>query len=407
MENKNILLYSILFISLLFFSITYADSNGVWHYASDIRGGVFGSDEQDVTGGFSFVNLVSFNDFVNINQGLNISGNVNLKDNLNVNGNITQNGTHIATLDNNGKVPINQLPFHKGDLLAPVDRPLISGQSGYNSYYFDIYNLGINPDLTASKVAYGINFGLNGNIHGNYTSDGTATSNKIVTGYSAYIKGVKVNGSLSLDSLCSSAGGNANCGATSSISPGVFYSIIGSNSPTNTNYCTRINVGSSGSVTSTNVNSAGICKLILSCTSSSQTVSNYPDGTSCGTNMQCQAGSCVNHILLNLGVFGAAYNGGEQIGEHNIIKNAMVNGIVYSSSNVNSCYRNSIAHFVANNGAYFKLNGVNIGNKITIVHKQDWVGISNSICGSGCSTDLGCSYYSSWGRTTNYLQLYK
>ena len=85
----------------------------------------------------------------------------------------------------------------------------------------------------------------------------------------------------------------------------------------------------------------------------------------------------------------------------------MVNGNVYSSSDVSSSYRNSIAHFVANNGGYFKLNGVNIGNKITIVHKQDWVGISNSICGSGSSSDSDCSYYFSWGRVTHYLQLYK
>jgi len=289
----------VLLLGLFLGGFVWADSNGVWNNAKDLRGGIIGADEQVPNMNYTFLNLVIFKDkLVSLvdpsTYFINISGRTQLNDvamnNLNVN-NLHVNGSKVATLDSSGKVPTFQLPFHKGDLLAPANR-LTTGS--IDQYYFDITNLDVDKSsLTASKVAAGTNFGLNANIVGTFTSDANAVSSKIVQGYSAYVKGVKVIGSLSSDSLCSSAGGTATCGATSNLAPGSFYAIVGSNSPTNTNYCDNIGVSSTGSVSSNIIQTAGICKYISSCSSSSQSISNYADGTNCGTSYQCQGGSCV------------------------------------------------------------------------------------------------------------------
>lgn len=68
---------NILFLFLLVFgSIVWADTNGVWHDTKDIRGGIFGSDEQDVTTVYSFINQVLFNSSVIVNSNLNVTGNI-------------------------------------------------------------------------------------------------------------------------------------------------------------------------------------------------------------------------------------------------------------------------------------------------------------------------------------------
>lgn len=89
--DKNFITYfnfgcNLFFLSILFIgSMIYADSNGVFHQASDVRGGIFGSDEQDVTTSFTFANQVFFNNnisyfgediderFVNENQANSIN----------------------------------------------------------------------------------------------------------------------------------------------------------------------------------------------------------------------------------------------------------------------------------------------------------------------------------------------
>jgi hypothetical protein len=47
-------------VATLFFGVLWADSNGVWTFAKDIRGGTFGSDEQANTNNFTFINPVYF-----------------------------------------------------------------------------------------------------------------------------------------------------------------------------------------------------------------------------------------------------------------------------------------------------------------------------------------------------------
>lgn len=73
MDKKNTLFISIVLAFLFLGSLVWADSNGVWHRAEDIQGGVFGSDEQIVTSGYSFVNPVTFNDDVTIGTEIKVN----------------------------------------------------------------------------------------------------------------------------------------------------------------------------------------------------------------------------------------------------------------------------------------------------------------------------------------------
>lgn len=304
MNNKIKYFFSFLIVLfLVFIGVIFADTNGIWHRAEDIQGGIFGDDENPIN--YTFKVPVYFNDelrsfgisFFNDLRSEKITTNyLEVNGNVSVNGeikalNISVGSSKVATLDSLGKVPLEQLPFHKGDLLAPVNRQ----QNGafLDVYYFDITSLEINNSF-ASKVAAGTAFGLNGNIVGNYTSDANASSLDIVFGKSAYVNGVKIDGTLSLDSICSSAGGSATCGMTSSISPGDFYAIIGANSPIGTNYCTKVTINLDGTVDSSIVKSAGICQYVSECNSLNQMVSNYTDGTSCGSDLICSEGNCIS-----------------------------------------------------------------------------------------------------------------
>lgn len=66
-----------LFIVFMFsLSLVFCDSNGVWHKSEDVRGGVFGSDEQDLTNKFSFINPVDFNSSVLFNNVVNFKSTV-------------------------------------------------------------------------------------------------------------------------------------------------------------------------------------------------------------------------------------------------------------------------------------------------------------------------------------------
>lgn len=48
-----------LIVSIFFMTLVWADSNGIWHNSGDIRGGTFGSDEQDATVNYTFINPLS------------------------------------------------------------------------------------------------------------------------------------------------------------------------------------------------------------------------------------------------------------------------------------------------------------------------------------------------------------
>ncbi len=75
-KKFNFTINIILILILFFGNLIFADSNGVWHESEDIKGGVFGSDEQDITSFYSFINRVSFNNEVFVyNNSLSITKN--------------------------------------------------------------------------------------------------------------------------------------------------------------------------------------------------------------------------------------------------------------------------------------------------------------------------------------------
>ncbi len=57
----------LIFLLILSVSFTYADSNGIWNKAEDIRAGIFGFDEEDTTSSYVFNNPVSINNILTIN----------------------------------------------------------------------------------------------------------------------------------------------------------------------------------------------------------------------------------------------------------------------------------------------------------------------------------------------------
>ena len=64
--------YILLILSIILLpTLVFADTNGIWINAQDVRGGIFGSDETNRD--FSFIGLVSFNDIVNFNQRVNLN----------------------------------------------------------------------------------------------------------------------------------------------------------------------------------------------------------------------------------------------------------------------------------------------------------------------------------------------
>ena len=82
--------------------------------------------------------------------------------------NIGADGTVECTaLFEGGKVAATLLPFEPGDLLAPGDRPLVSGLGSYSTDHFAIGGLGIGG-ASAKNVKAGVSFGPGGTIQGTY-----------------------------------------------------------------------------------------------------------------------------------------------------------------------------------------------------------------------------------------------
>lgn len=61
-----------LFVIFAFFGLVYADSNGIWNKAEDVRGGIFGADENGVIG-YVFINPLTIDSELNVNGNASIS----------------------------------------------------------------------------------------------------------------------------------------------------------------------------------------------------------------------------------------------------------------------------------------------------------------------------------------------
>lgn len=124
--------------------------------------------------------------------------------------------------------------------------------------------------------------------------------------------------------------------------------------------------------------------------------------------------------LWTKSIGGYANNGHEQTSEANAIYEALQTNGFKSQSSVGtvtggSSYRNSWYRFSAINGGYFTLDDVNIGSVITIIHKENWVGVATNLCAQwGSDTSFwgsestpvntnDCTYHLTWGRTEKVL----
>lgn len=65
--NFNFYFNLIVLFILFFIGLVWADSNGIWYVAEDVRGGVVGSDEQANTTYFGFINPVFINSNLTVN----------------------------------------------------------------------------------------------------------------------------------------------------------------------------------------------------------------------------------------------------------------------------------------------------------------------------------------------------
>lgn len=96
MNKKNILIFT---LYLIFFQSVFSDSNGVWHKAEDVSGGIFGLDEENKN--FSFMGNLG----IGIKKpqiGLHIDKNIFIGKNLSLEGVLIKNDdTHFAIRTNN------------------------------------------------------------------------------------------------------------------------------------------------------------------------------------------------------------------------------------------------------------------------------------------------------------------
>lgn len=95
----------------------------------------------------------------------------------------TDTGWHeIPTSGSDGKIPESLLPFSKGDLLAPADRPLVEELTSYSTSYFEIGALEISAS-SAGAVKQGVAFGPGSQLVGGLLPPmGTATEDNVCSG---------------------------------------------------------------------------------------------------------------------------------------------------------------------------------------------------------------------------------
>lgn len=112
-KGKNVILGLVLSVLVLFGGVAFADSNGVWIKAEDVRAGTFAADENNgdfvfpdnveinddflVNGISTFNSNVVINSYLNVSQGISaqsiwISGDAQIDGDLEVGSNLCLNG---------------------------------------------------------------------------------------------------------------------------------------------------------------------------------------------------------------------------------------------------------------------------------------------------------------------------
>lgn len=164
--NFNFVSNIFILVILFFGGFIWADSNGIWTDAKDIRGGTFGSDEQPDTTNYTFINPVYINDklkSINSNYYIDIDARTQLND-FAVN-NLSVSSTNCGKLytDSFGKVKcgtdnVLSLPTcASGEVITSNGTALncvsaSSGGSTYMPYLNHFYGLEANTSGTMSTV---------------------------------------------------------------------------------------------------------------------------------------------------------------------------------------------------------------------------------------------------------------
>ncbi|MFP4402070.1 MAG: hypothetical protein ACLFPL_02465 [Candidatus Nanoarchaeia archaeon] len=181
----NLKIVELLVLMLIFqslFSLSFADTNGVWTYSEDIRAGVFGADEGNPTG-----SNYTFNDMVYFNQ--NLVYKTQLIEDIFVN---TSGDTMSGNLDMGGNIisNINRLITNPStsDYLGGVFAEYYFTRGAGTSYYLrpagssNINNLDVIGSLELNGVDINdifVNEGQSNSISNTMLQDNSVTGDKI------------------------------------------------------------------------------------------------------------------------------------------------------------------------------------------------------------------------------------
>ncbi|MDA3855595.1 MAG: hypothetical protein PF569_05015 [Candidatus Woesearchaeota archaeon] len=154
---KKFLLSIILILSLT--SLVFADTNGIWNYASDVRPGVFGSDEY--AGNYSFNSSVGIGT-TNPNMKLEVVGDTGIPVAIGIKAAVGQRA-YLSLSSDNGNLG------NRWSIGTAVDNSLYFFNAKQNTYQLNIQDDGdvivpYNLAVGASDLAPGFKLDVNGKI---------------------------------------------------------------------------------------------------------------------------------------------------------------------------------------------------------------------------------------------------
>ena len=194
---------SSIFLNFLFIVNVWGDSNGIWHWAEDVRPGTFGLDERDYEGYYSFIDPVNITRYLIVGETLSVGSDAIVGGNLDIIGStsgegqiighngliITSNGANIVgnsyingTLDITNKLTvlsggaeITGDSYIDGQLDISNKLTVLNGGADIAGDSFIDGQLNISDRLTVSSG--GANIIGNSYIQGTLDIDGILTTN--------------------------------------------------------------------------------------------------------------------------------------------------------------------------------------------------------------------------------------
>jgi len=180
----------IFLVFCMFLGTIFADTNGVWHDAEDVRVGTFASDEDDGTSLFTFVNPVF------INNTLNISAD-------------SGRGIYSFSNSSDGVAGVTNTPFRAGVYGWSKNGFGYSGYFEGGNFIVGSGNVGIGVNPTTAKL----------DVNGNIKALSIYVASSIGIGVPVPSKALEVNGDIKatniyvssvsdVNTIKSTAGGN-------------------------------------------------------------------------------------------------------------------------------------------------------------------------------------------------------